>query len=161
MSCEKPQVLRSILRVPGDLLGQGVLGIEVEVAVEAVFLDGHVLHHADAVAKAPPLARIDVVDVHPHAFVHRRGLGDDARGILAAFLGDGAQQLDALDDAALAIDAEAHAAVVGEFLEHVQGRGGGSGGLRFAAFGIRWGGAGHGFRFPEEWFWMVMLAVVK
>ncbi len=115
------QVLRGVLRVPGDLLGEGVLRIEIEIGVEAILPDGHVLDDADAVAEAPPLARIDVVDVHAHAFVHRRGLGDDAGRVLAALLGNRAQQLDALDDAPRPIDAQAHAAVVGVFLEHVRG----------------------------------------
>ena len=119
------QVLRGVFRVPGHLLGQGMLGIEIEIAVEPVLLDANVLHDADAVAEAPPLAGIDVVDVDPHPFVHRRGLGDDRGRVFAALLGDGAQQLDALDEAALAIDPQGDAAVVGVFLEDVQGGCGG------------------------------------
>ncbi len=115
------EVLGGVFRVPGDLLGQGVLGVEMEVAVQAVFLEGHVLHQADAVPQAPPLAGIDVVNVHPHALVQRQRLGHHRRRVVAALAAHGPQQFDAGDEAFVAIDAEGGAAVIGIFLQNFGG----------------------------------------
>ena len=115
------EILRGVFGVPGDLFGQGVLGVEVEVTVQAVLLEGYVLNQADAVPQAASLAGIDMIDVDPHAFVQRQGLGHDGRRVFAALFRDAAEQLDAGDYAAGAVHREAVSAVVGVFLKCLVG----------------------------------------
>ena len=47
------EILRGVFGVPRDLLGQGMLGVEVKIAVQAVS-EGHFLDQADAVPQAGP-----------------------------------------------------------------------------------------------------------
>src|SRR5208283_5354322 len=108
---------RGVLGVPSDLFGQAVFGVVMEIAIEAVFLERYVLDQADAVAKAPPLAGVYVIDVDPHTLVHREGLLHHGLGVLAAFLANRPQKLYAGDNTVLAIDAERYPAVVGVFLQ--------------------------------------------
>ena len=61
----KAHVLRRVLGVPRQLLGQGVLGVEVEVAEQTLAgMYGHVANRADAVLIVARPARIALGVVH-------------------------------------------------------------------------------------------------
>ena len=114
----KADVLRGVLGVPNQLLGQDVFGVEVQRAVEPVFAEPHVLQAADPVPIAAPRARLDVIHIDRPALVERNGPPNDRRRVLAALGRYGAQELDAGDGALFPVDLQRDPPVVGVLLEN-------------------------------------------
>ena len=113
-------VLRSVLGVPHQLLGERVLRIEVQIAEQALLRPK--LDAADDAQPVLIVARrermaLRMVDVDLRAFVQADGLGERVLLIAAAVPRTQAQQLDAANDARRPVDAQPLVARIDKLLQ--------------------------------------------